>query len=110
MPTPRNRYKVAEARQQMVDKIGSDELEVETDDGEVYTIPHPLFYDADTKRALKPLDDDDTEGVFRVLMGEEQFGRYVDAGNEPEDLLFVLNQARLDAQDALAGRRRPTRS
>lgn len=110
MPTPRNRYKVAEARQQMVDKVGSDKLEIETDDGEVYTIPHPLFYSADTKRALKPLDDDDTDGVFRVLMGDEQFDAFLDAGNEPEDLLFVLNQAQGDAQDALAGRRRPTRS
>lgn len=110
IPKHRNRYKVAEAKQQMVDKIGTDKVEFELEDGTVYELPHPLFYSSDIKKALKPLDDDDTEGVFRVLMGDDQFDEFVAHGGDPEDLQFVMMQVSEDTTATLAGRKRPTRS
>lgn len=110
IPKPRNRYKVAEAKQQMRDKIGSDEIEIETDDGSVFTIPHPMFYDAATKKALKPLADDDMDGIARVLFGEDQYAEFIKHDGDVDDLAYVFAQVQEDTQDALAGRKRPTRS
>lgn len=110
IPKHRNRYKISEAKQQMVDKIGSDTLEVELDDGYVLELPHPMFYDSATKKALKPLADDDAEGILRVLVGDKKADEFAERGGEYEDLAFVWMAASEDAQDALAGRKRPTRS
>lgn len=110
IPKPRNRYKVAEAKQQMRDKIGSDTIEIETDDGTVFELPHPMFYDAATKKALKPLADDDMEGICRVLLGDEQYDDFIAHDGDPDDLSYVFVQVQEDMQDALAGRKRPTRS
>lgn len=109
-PKHRNRYKVAEAKQQMRDKIGTDKVEIELDDGTVIEFPHPLFYPAELKRELRALEEDDSEGVALALLGEEQFDRFVADGQDPDDLQYVIQAVSEDAQDKLAGRKRPTRS
>lgn len=109
-PKHRNRYKVAEAKQQMHDKIGSDEIEVELEDGSVLSIPHPMFYSSALKKELKKLADDDSEGMLRALVGDEKCDAALDGGFDPEDLGFVMQQVQEDTQAALAGRARPTRS
>lgn len=107
---PRNRYRIAEAKQQMRDKIGSDKVEVETDDGYILELPHPMFYDKATKAALKPLAEDDAEGILRVLVGDELADEFIMHDGDPEDLQYVWMQLSEDTRDVLAGRKRPTRS
>lgn len=106
----RNRYKIAEVKAQMRDAVGGDTVDVETDDGSVFHLPHPLFYDRAMKAALKALDDEDSDGIARALLGDDQFDKYVDAGGDPDDLNFVMMAVQKDATDSLAGRARPTRS
>lgn len=110
VPKHRNRYKVAEAKQQMIDKIGTDKVEIELSDGSVVSFPHPAFYPSDLKKELRALDDTDAEGIAQALLGEDQFQRFVDDGNDPDDLQFVIAQVQEDMEDTLAGRKRPTRS
>lgn len=104
----RNVYKVSQVREQMKEAVGSDRLELELDDGTVVHPPHPLFYSAELKAELKELDDDDTEGVAQVLLGDE-YDAWIDAGNTAEDLQLVLIQVQKDTTANLNGRR-PTRS
>lgn len=106
----RNYYRVAEAKQQMKDKIGTDQVEIELSDGSVVSFPHPMFYPKDLKAELKELSDDDSEGIALALLGEDQLDRFVKDGNDVDDLQFIVMQVQADAQAALAGRKRPTRS
>lgn len=106
----RNRYRVAEAKQQMVDKLGTDKVEFEAESGDVFSFPHPVFYSSALKKQLKAVDDDDAEGIFRILLGDEEFERYEAAGNDVDDLSFIMMQVQEDTEGALAGRKRPTRS
>ena len=105
----RNRYRIAEARKQMADKLGGDRVEIETDDGSVFEIEHPMFRSKAEKAALKPLEDDDSEGIARVVLGD-QFDDFVAHGGDPEDLLFVFMALSAATQDVLAGRKGPTQS
>lgn len=105
----RNRYRIAEAKAQMADKLGGDTVEIETDDGAVFNIEHPMFRSKETKAALKPLEDDDAEGIAQVVLGD-QFDKFIEHGGEPEDLLYVMLSIGEDTRDTLAGRKRPTRS
>lgn len=110
IPKHRNRYKVAEAKSQMVDKIGTDKVELELESGEVIEFPHPMFYSSELKKQLKALEDEDSEGIALALLGEEQYEKYIASGEDPDDLGFVVRQVTEEAQDTLAGRKRPTRS
>lgn len=104
----RNAYKVSQVREQMKEAVGSDRLELELDDGSVVHPPHPLFYSAELKAELKLVDDDDTEGIARCLLGDE-YDAWESAGNTPEDYQLVLLQVQKDTTTNLNGRR-PTRS
>jgi hypothetical protein len=108
-PAPRNRYKLAEAKQQMADAVGGADIEIDLDNGSTVSIPHPLFYSTTVKRELKALDESDSEGIARVLLGDD-FDTYIESGADVEDLQFILIAAQQDTQDHLAGRTRPTRS
>jgi len=114
MATPakpsRNRYKVAEVRQQLIDAVGGDEVEIELPDGVVVTIPHPLFFSKALKDELKPLDEEDSEALARVLLSPADFTTWEESGQDFDDLVLVLSEVRTAMTDQLAGRKRPTRS
>jgi len=105
----RNRYRIAEAKRQMIDKLGGDTVEIETDDGAVFTVEHPMFRSKATKDTLKPLADDDAEGIAAAVLGK-QYDAFIEHGGDPEDLVYVFMSIGEDTQDTLAGRKRPTRS
>lgn len=104
----RNRYKLSEAKKQAEEAIGGATVEAELDSGEVFTLPHPLFYDRETKAALKPIDDADTDAIVRVLLGDVQYDKFIKAGGDPDDINFLQIAVSRDMQDSLRGR--PTRS
>jgi hypothetical protein len=110
IPKNRNRYKVSEAKQQMIDKVGSDKLVIELDDGYILELPHPMFYDRKLKNELKAIDIDDAEGMLRVLAGDERADEFIEHGGDPDDLQYVYMIANEEMQDRLAGRALPTRS
>lgn len=108
-PVARNRYKLAEAKQQMADAVGGSDIELELDNGVTVSIPHPLFYSSALKAELKSLADDDADGIAKALLGDD-YDAYIESGADPDDLQFVLIAAQKDTQDTLAGRSTPTRS
>ena len=112
MATKRNRYKLSEAKQQMQDAVGGSDIEFETDDGTVFHLEHPLFRSKTTKDALEPIGDDDSEGIVEVLLGEEQYEKFLSVGGDPDDVNFLLMKVQQDMQDVMRrGRQsRPTRS
>jgi len=106
----RNRYKVAEVRQQLIDAVGGDEVEIELPDGTVVTIPHPLFFSKELKAELKAIDEEDSEDLARVLLSPEDFTKWDASGQDWDDIVLVLSEVRTAMTDQLAGRKRPTRS
>lgn len=110
IPKNRNRYKVAEAKQQMRDKVGGDKVTLVTDADHEVEIEHPMFRSKETKAALKPLADDDDEGIARVVLGDKGYDTWVADGHDASELEFIFRAINADTQDALAGRKRPTRS
>jgi len=104
----RNVYVVSQVREQMKEAVGDDRLELRLDDGSVVHAPHPLFYSAELKAELKGLDEDDTEGMAQVLLGDD-YDAWIEGGNTAEDLQLVLIQVQKDTTANLNGRR-PTRS
>lgn len=87
----RNAYTRAEARKKVADSVGGERIEYRlTEDGETFYLPHPYFYDNATKRALKNADDDDESAQSRILLGDEQYDRFVAAGGTDEDINIVM--------------------
>lgn len=99
------RYKLSAVRRSYEDAVGGSLVEVETDDGKVYTFPHPLFTDEDTARAIDAAEGD--TGKARVLLGD-QWDDFVKSGGDATSLMLVYVAARTEMQDTLQ-RHRPTR-
>lgn len=99
------RYKLSAVKRSYEDAVGGSVVEVETDDGKVYSFPHPLFTDDDTARAIDAAEGD--TGKARVLLGD-QYDDYVKSGGDANTLMLVYVAARSEMQDTLQ-RHRPTK-
>lgn len=99
------RYKLSAVKRSYSEAVGGELVEVETDDGKVFTFPHPLFTDDDTARAIDAAEGD--TGKARVLLGES-YDDFVKSGGEANTLMLVYVAARSEMQDTL-GRHRPTK-
>ncbi|PCN48024.1 hypothetical protein Csp2054_09120 [Curtobacterium sp. 'Ferrero'] len=90
----RTSYTLAQARKKVEDSVGGDRIEIFVEEGgEPFYIPHPYFYDKATKDALQALsesDSDDEDAQTRLLLGDEQYGRFVEAGGTTEQFNFVM--------------------
>lgn len=106
--TPRNRYKVAELKAQMREAIGSDHLEVEMEDGTVFTVPYPPFTTPEQRKLMRSVDENDEVAIAQILLAD-QWQAFKDGGYDPVDVVLAFGEASEDAQAALAGRKRPTR-
>jgi len=120
-------YTRASLRRKTIERVGTDSIELkfladESDDGQehTFTVPHPFFFDKETKAALKALedlDDDDvpegydeeTDGPFdaedyraRILLGEEQWAEFVTAGGTGTEIQHLVMDANLETRDRLA--------
>ncbi|MFI8853686.1 hypothetical protein ACIGW3_26320 [Streptomyces sp. NPDC053499] len=106
MSKPNNsRYRLSAVRRSYADAVGGDQVEVETDDGKVFSFPHPLFTDDDTARQIDAAEGD--EGKARALLGD-QWDAFVKSGGDGNSLMLVYVAARAEMQDTL-GKHRPTR-
>ena len=80
------RFDVNAARAQRLEALGrswSFDL-----DGESYTLPTELT--RDTAKALRKLDDNDVDGLLRLLMGEKQFARFEQHEVTMQDIAAIL--------------------
>ncbi|MFD4508238.1 hypothetical protein [Streptomyces sp. NPDC058457] len=80
------RFDVNAARAQRLEALGrtwSFEL-----DGESYTLPTELT--RATAKALRKLDDNDVDGLLRLLLGEKQFGRFEQHEVTMQDIAAIL--------------------
>jgi hypothetical protein len=80
------RFDVNAARAQRLEALGrtwSFEL-----DGESYTLPTELT--RATAKALRKLDDNDVDGLLRLLLGEKQFTRFEQHEVTMQDIAAIL--------------------
>ncbi|MFI9807623.1 hypothetical protein ACIHEJ_25220 [Streptomyces sp. NPDC052301] len=80
------RFDVNAARAQRLEALGrtwSFDL-----DGESYTLPTELT--RATAKALRKLDDNDVDGLLRLLMGEKQFARFEQHEITMQDIAAIL--------------------
>ncbi|WP_320784707.1 hypothetical protein [Streptomyces sp. CRN 30] len=81
-----SRFDVNAARAQRLEALGrtwSFEL-----DGEGFTLPTELS--RATAKALRKLDDNDVDGLLRLLMGEQQFARFEQYEVTMQDIAAIL--------------------
>ncbi|GAA4819477.1 hypothetical protein [Streptomyces ziwulingensis] len=81
-----SRFDVNAARAQRLEALGrtwSFEL-----DGESFTLPTELS--RATAKALRKLDDNDVDGLLRLLMGEQQFVRFEQYEVTMQDIAAIL--------------------
>ncbi|MFJ8821643.1 hypothetical protein ACIREE_07655 [Streptomyces sp. NPDC102467] len=80
------RFDVNAARAQRLEALGrtwSFEL-----DNESYTLPTELT--RATAKALRKLDDNDVDGLLRLLLGEKQFARFEQHEITMQDIAAIL--------------------
>ncbi|MFE2166691.1 hypothetical protein ACFXB3_16765 [Streptomyces sp. NPDC059447] len=70
-------------RQEALGRSWSFEL-----DDETYTLPTELSRAA--AKSLRKLDDNDVDGLLRILLGEEQFGRFEQHDVTMQDVAAIL--------------------
>ncbi|PZE34013.1 hypothetical protein DEJ21_14280 [Curtobacterium sp. MCSS17_006] len=87
----RTSYTLAAARRKVEESVGGDRIEIFVEEGgEPFYIPHPYFYDKATKKAFKEMDDEDDEAQGRILLGDEQYDRFIAAGGTDDALNIVM--------------------
>lgn len=97
-------YSHAVNRAKLREAIGFDTVVFRIDDDDPKTefyFPHPMMLDKPTKKAMKPLADDDTEGIAKVLLGDEQYARFVELGGDADDIVESSTLVQLASQKAL---------
>ncbi|MCX3061881.1 hypothetical protein [Streptomyces beihaiensis] len=80
------RFDVNAARAQRLEALGRT-WSFELDD-DTYTLPTELT--RATAKALRKLDDNDVDGLLRLLMGEQQFARFERHEITMQDIAAIL--------------------
>ncbi|PZE23855.1 hypothetical protein [Curtobacterium sp. MCBD17_028] len=97
-------YTRASVRNKVEETLGSASISYSPDGEHYFELPHPMLYDKATKAALKPLADDDDEGIARVLLGE-QYDAFIEAGGDPDEIGLLQIAVSQDTRASLtAGR------
>lgn len=103
----KKRYVLSQVRAQYAEAVGGETLEAEGPNGEVFTMPHPLFAPTEWKEAVDAAEDDGQ--LARAMLGEEQWEKYTAAGGDATDIALLWMAVKEDMQGQLKGGR-PTRS
>lgn len=99
------RYRLSAVKASYAEAVGGELIEVETDDGKVYTFPHPLFTDDDTAHEIDAADGDGARA--RILLGD-QWAEFEKSGGDANGLMLVYVAARSEMQDTVS-KHRPTK-
>ncbi len=101
----KKRYKLSEVKTQMAEAVGGDDVEFETDNGDVLTFPHPLFTEDEWDQRVDGADNAHDKAV--AILGEEQYEKYAAAGHKDNDIVLLMMRVQMDMQDQI--KKRPTR-
>lgn len=88
MSKGRTRFKLQELRQTAAEKTG-DTIEIEVEDGTVFTFPAPGFWDDEVKEAFT--GNNDVTGVKRLL-GPREYLKFRQCGGRADDVALALKQ------------------
>lgn len=102
----KRRYKLSQVKAQMEEAVGGDQVEFETDAGDVLTFPHPLFTDEEWDEKVDGAETAHDKAV--AILGEEQYEKYTAAGHKDGDIALLMMAVQQDMQGQI--RKRPTRS
>lgn len=87
----RTSYTIAQASKKVADSVGGERIEFFVEEGgDPFYMPHPYFYDKATKKAFKNMDDEDDEAQGRILLGDEQYERFIASGGTDEGINIVM--------------------
>jgi hypothetical protein len=101
----RNAYSRSSVKAKMRETIGEDVVvyDLEEEGVEPFRIEHPFFRSQETKDALEPLEDDDEEGIVRVVLGDD-YERFIEAGGTHDEISQLMVNIQLETNDALRGK------
>lgn len=99
------RYRLSAVRQSYAEAVGGEQVEVETDDGKVWTFPHPMFSGDDFAQEIDAAEGDSAKA--RVLLGD-QWTEFVKSGGDANSVVLVFVAVRQEMQDTLT-KHRPTK-
>lgn len=102
----RKRYKLSEVKTQMTEAVGGDQVEFETDAGDILTFPHPLFTDDEWDERVDGADNSREKAI--AILGEEQYEKYAAAGHADFEIGLLMLRVQQDMRDQM--KKRPTRS
>ncbi|MEU8704209.1 hypothetical protein [Streptomyces sp. NPDC048565] len=102
----RKRYRLSEVKAQMEEAVGGNEVEFETDAGDVLTFPHPLFTDEEWDARVDGAETARDKAI--AILGEDQYELYSAAGHADGDIALLMLAVQQDMQGQI--KRRPTRS
>lgn len=100
------RYNVAAVKQQFVEAVGSEQVELELNSGETVEFPHPLFADDEWTAAVDEAETSREKAL--AILGAEQYDKWVAAGHADAEIGLVFLAVQQDMKDQV--RKRPTRS
>jgi hypothetical protein len=82
----RARFRLAELRTKRAAEHG-DSIEIETDDGQMFTVPAPGFWGDDVKEHLAANRD---VAAVKALLGPADYLRFREAGGRADDVMLAL--------------------
>ncbi|PZH18758.1 hypothetical protein C1I97_03410 [Streptomyces sp. NTH33] len=102
----KKRYVMSQVRQQFSEAVGGEDIEVELNNGEVLTFPHPLF--ADDEWSNRVDEAETNRAKAHAILGDEQYDKFVAAGHQDADVALLFLAVQQDMQGQV--KKRPTRS
>jgi hypothetical protein len=101
----RNAYSRSSVKKKMREVLGEDVIvyDLEVEGVEPFHIEHPFFRTQETKDALEPLENDDEEGIVRVLLGDD-YDRFIEAGGTDDEISQLMVNVQLETNDSLQGK------
>lgn len=102
----KKRYVLSQVKAQYTEAVGGDQVEFETDKGDVLAFPHPLFADDEWTEAVDDAESSKDKAI--AILGQEQYDTYAAAGHGDGDIGLLFLAVQQDMQGQI--KRRPTRS
>ncbi len=84
----KRRFKLSQIRQQVADERGGSTIDIETDDGQVYSMPAPGFWDDEVTELLS--SNDNIKLAEALLGGPENYARFKASGGRAQDVALVM--------------------
>lgn len=93
------RLKLQELRAQGVEALKHEPgFDIELDNGEVITIPHPMLVDDEVQASLA--DADGPIALAKMVLGEEEHAKFLAGGGHSNDVALAWNLLRLETEQA----------